>query len=265
MEEQSKQKWINRGIVAFIFLSILGATLYYFSQCDEGVCLSLAEFVEGFGPWAPLAFAALYIVSAPIPFLAPLFSAMAGVLFGTLLGTVYTIIIAAVSALVPFILARRLGREWVESKLKGQKLEKAYRQSSGSQGFWFVVLMRAVPLLPWEVQNYVAGLTKVSIPLFLFATMVGIIPGSFSLVFLGASVADPTPLQLTIAIALKVATALVPVVAIYVRSRRGKKEEKTLEEKLVQCLYCGFANPADSTTCYSCEKLLEEAAKEFVL
>lgn len=135
----------------------------------------------------------------------------------------YTIIVAAVSALVPFTLARRLGREWVESKLKGQRLDEAYQQSSGSQGFWFVVLMRAVPILPWEVQNYVAGLTKVSVPLFLLATMLGIIPGSFSLVLLGASVADPTPLQLTIAIGLKVATALVPVVAIYVRNRRAKK------------------------------------------
>jgi uncharacterized membrane protein YdjX (TVP38/TMEM64 family) len=74
------------------------------------------------------------------------------------------------------------------------------------------------------VQNYVAGLTKVSIPAFLLATMVGIIPGSFSLVFLGASVADPTPVQLTIAIGLKIATALVPVVAIYVRNRRSKKQ-----------------------------------------
>jgi uncharacterized membrane protein YdjX (TVP38/TMEM64 family) len=226
MEDQSKQKWINAGIVTFIVLSILGAMLYYFSQCDEGMCPSLAEFVQGFGPWAPLVFAVLYVVGAPIPFLAPLFSAIAGVLFGTWLGTVYTIIVAAVSALVPFTLARRLGREWVESKLKGQKLDEAYQQSSGSQGFWFVVLMRAVPILPWEVQNYVAGLTKVSVPLFLLATMLGIIPGSFSLVFLGASVADPTPLQLTIAIGLKVATALVPVVAIYVRNRRAKKEGK---------------------------------------
>ena len=224
MEDESKQKWINAAIVAFITLSILGTTLYYFSQCEEGVCPGLAEFVRGFGPWAPLAFAALYIISSPIPFLAPLLSAVAGLLFGTAMGTVYTIAVAAVSALIPFTLARRLGREWVESKLQGRKLDEIYQQSSGSQGFWFVVLMRAVPILPWEVQNYVAGLTKVPIPAFLLATMVGIIPGSFSLVFLGASVADPTPVQLTIAIGLKVATALVPVVAIYVRNRRSKKQ-----------------------------------------
>jgi uncharacterized membrane protein YdjX (TVP38/TMEM64 family) len=224
MEHESRQKRINAAIVAFVVLSIAGTTLYYFSQCDEGVCPSLAEFVQRFGPWTPLAFAALYIISSPIPFLAPLLSAVAGILFGTILGTLYTIAIAALSALVPFTLARRLGREWVESKLKGRRLDEIYQQSGGSQGFWFVLLLRAVPMLPWEVQNYAAGLTKVSIPTFVLATMLGIIPGSFSLVFLGASVADPSPLQLSIAVAVKVVTALVPVVAIYVRNRRGKKE-----------------------------------------
>jgi uncharacterized membrane protein YdjX (TVP38/TMEM64 family) len=224
MEQESGQKRINAAILAFVILSIAGTTLYYVSQCDEGVCPSLAEFVQGFGPWAPLAFAALYIISSPIPFLAPLLSAVAGILFGTILGTLYTIAIAALSALVPFTLARRLGREWVESKLKGRRLDEIYQQSGGQQGFWFVLLLRAVPILPWEVQNYAAGLTKVSIPTFVLATMLGIIPGSFSLVFLGASVADPSPLQLSIAIGLKVITALVPVVAIYVRNRRNRKE-----------------------------------------
>ena len=100
MEHESRQKRINAAILAFVVLSITGTTLYYFSQCDEGVCPSLAEFVQGFGPWAPLAFAALYIISSPIPFLAPLLSAVAGILFGTIPGTLYTIVIAALSALV---------------------------------------------------------------------------------------------------------------------------------------------------------------------
>ncbi|MDY7077672.1 MAG: TVP38/TMEM64 family protein [Chloroflexota bacterium] len=232
MNEQAQQKWISVAIVGFVVLSIVGATLYYFYQCDEeGVCPTIAEFVDGFGPWAPLVFAALYVVTSPIPFLAPVLSAVAGVLFGTLLGTAYTVGVASLSALVPFTLARRLGREWVESRLKGRRLNEIYQQSSGGQGFWFVLLMRAVPILPWEVQNYVGGLTKVSVPAFLLATILGIIPGSFSLVFLGASVADPTPLQLFIAIALKVATALVPVIAIYIRNRRSKKKSAGLQEQ----------------------------------
>ena len=234
METQKKGRLTNIAIVAFLLLSIIGAVIAYLNECDEGVCPSIAEFIQGFGPLAPLVLGVLYLISSPIPFLAPLLSAAAGALFstlfmgtlwGTVLGTGYTMLVAAISALIPFMLARRLGREWVESKLEGKRLEQIYRESE-QQGFWFVVALRAIPLLPWEIQNYVAGLTKVSIITYFVATMVGIIPGTFSLVFLGASATNPKPLQLTIAVIIKIITALVPVVAIAIRTRRNRKKDK---------------------------------------
>ena len=84
--------------------------------------------------------------------------------------------------------------------------------------------MRLIPVLPWEVQNYVAGLTKVPVPTFLLATIVGTIPGTFSLAFLGDSIGDPTAWQFWVAIALNIVTALIPGIAIYVRSRKKKQE-----------------------------------------
>jgi uncharacterized membrane protein YdjX (TVP38/TMEM64 family) len=165
-------------------------------------------------------------------------------------------------------MARRLGRDWAESKLEGKKLDKIYQQSEGGKGFTFVLLMRLIPVLPWEVQNYVGGLTKVSPLIFIAGTMLGIIPGSFSLAFLGAAATDPSSWQFFAAVALKIVTALVPVVAIYVRSRRGKKEgtsAKLKMEEKIECLYCGTANPASSTKCSSCGEPLGDAAKEFVL
>ncbi len=220
-----QRKWLNLLLV-FLILSAIGATVWsYFTQCDASACPTVAEFIAEFGIWAPVVFGILYIVSSPVPFLAPVLSAIGGALFGPVRGTVYTIIVATISALVPFMLARRLGREWVESKLKGRRLDEIYQQTSGSQGFWFVLLMRAIPLLPWEMQNYVAGLTKIPVPPFILGTMLGIIPGTFSLVYLGAAVADPTPLELGIAIGLKVATALVPLVAIAIRNRRNRRKE----------------------------------------
>ncbi|MFN2110252.1 MAG: VTT domain-containing protein, partial [Anaerolineae bacterium] len=83
-----------------------------------------------------------------------------------------------------------------------------------------------VPALPWEVQNYVAGLTKVSIPTFVAGTIAGIIPGSFSLVFLGAAATDPMSWQFAAAIALKVATALIPLVYLGLKNRRKKRAEQ---------------------------------------
>lgn len=229
MKEQSRQQWINVMFVAVIVGVFAATAWYYFSMYDEFNRRNLEAFIGGFGPWAPLAYAAIYVISAPIPFLAPVLSAVGGLLFGIVWGTCLVLIVATGSAFVPFYMARRLGRDWVESKLEGKKLDEIYQQSAGSRGFVFVMLMRLIPVLPWEVQNYVAGLTKVSPLTFIAGTMLGIIPGSFSLVFLGAAATDPTSWQFVAAVALKIVTALIPVVAIYVRSRRSKGLRKEKE------------------------------------
>jgi uncharacterized membrane protein YdjX (TVP38/TMEM64 family) len=268
LKKESKQQWVNILLVVVIFGVFAVTAWYYFSQYDEFNRDNLEAFIGGFGPWAPLAYAVIYIISAPIPFLAPVLTAAGGLLFGVVWGTLLVLVIATTSAFVPFFMARRLGRDWVESKLEGKKLDDIYQQSEGSKGFVFVMLMRLIPVLPWEVQNYVGGLTKVSPLIFAAGTVTGIIPGSFSLVFLGAAITDPTSWQFFAAIALKIVTALIPVVAIYVRSRRSKKEgvdvDLKLEEELIKCLYCGVVNPAGSTICSSCGKPLEEAVKEFI-
>ncbi|MDY6874814.1 MAG: TVP38/TMEM64 family protein [Chloroflexota bacterium] len=222
MKEQSRQQWINVMLVVVIVGVFAATAWYYFSMYDQFNRRNLEAFIGGFGPWAPLAYAAIYVISAPIPFLAPVLSAVGGLLFGIVWGTCLVLIVATGSAFVPFYMARRLGRDWVESKLEGKRLDEIYQQSAGGGGFVFVMLMRLIPLLPWEVQNYVAGLTKVSPLIFIAGTMLGIIPGSFSLVFLGAAATDPTSWQFVAAVALKIVTALIPVVAIYVRSRRSK-------------------------------------------
>jgi uncharacterized membrane protein YdjX (TVP38/TMEM64 family) len=230
VNEQPKQnKWLQVLLLVIILGVFVATAWYYFSMYDEFNRENLESFIRGFGPWAPLAYAAIYVISSPVPFLAPVISAVGGLLFGIIWGTLLVLVTATASAFVPFYLSRQLGREWVESKLKGKRLEEIYQQSEGSKGFTFILLMRLIPVLPWEVQNYVAGLTKVSPLTFIAGTMLGIIPGSFSLVFLGDAVTDPTSWQFFAAIALKIATALIPAVAIYVRSRRSKGVEAESE------------------------------------
>jgi uncharacterized membrane protein YdjX (TVP38/TMEM64 family) len=211
---------INLVIIVLIVVVIALTARHYFSLCDSFDCPNVAVFVRSFGPWAPLAYAALYIISSPVPLLATVLSATGGFLFGPFRGTVYAIALATVSALVPFSLARRMGRDWVESKLRGKKLGQVYQQTGGSNGFVFIMMMRLVPVLPWEMQNYAAGLTDVSVPTFVGSTMLGIIPGVFLNAFLGASVTDLSSWQFRTALALYGAMILISVTVIAVRKRR---------------------------------------------
>lgn len=226
MEPKSRQRLIN---VTLIVLAVgILATLagFYFSQCEENVCPSIQQFVQSFGTWAPLIFAVLYVLASPIPFVSTVLSVTAGLVFGIVRGALYTVVIATLSALVPFTIARRLGREWVESKLKGKRFDEMYERSGGSGGFVFVALMRLVPILPWEVQNYVAGLTKIRVITFLLATLVGIIPATTSLAFLGSTASDPTSWQFYVAIGINVVAALIPIVVITVGNRKKRKTEQ---------------------------------------
>lgn len=223
-----RQRIINIVMIGIVVMVVAIVGGVYLSRCQNGICPSVAEFLLSFGGWAPVIFVILYTSASPIPFLATFLSAAAGLVFGPWWGTLLAIFSAVVSGLVPFTLSRRLGQEWVESKLKGKKLDAFYQKAEGQGAFLFVLLMRLIPIIPWELQNYIAGLTKTSYPVFMLATAIGIIPGTFSLVFLGSSAREPGSWQFWLAIGLTVVMMVLPVVISLVRNRLKKKghEEK---------------------------------------
>jgi len=225
-EKGSKNKFVQILLLVVILVVFGSAAWYFFSLYDRFNVENLKLFIDGFGPWAPIAYILIYTISSPIPFLATVISAAAGLLFGLLPGVLLAMFSAVVSSFIPFFLARSLGREWVEKRLNSDQLKAAYQKSEGQGGFLFVLLMRLIPVLPWEVQNYVAGLTKVKIPTFLLGTIIGIIPGSFALVFLGDSVSDPTSWQFFAAIGINVVFFLLPVIYLFIKNRVEKRKGK---------------------------------------
>ncbi len=223
-------KWFHIPLI-IIVISLLGTLIWaYFSKYDRFNSDNLQAFVGEFGPWAPLAYVLIYIVSSPIPGIATLLSPLGGLLFGAVWGSVLVVSVATLSALIPFTMSRQLGQEWVATKLKGERLRDIYDRSQGQGGFVFVMMMRLVPIIPWEVQNYIAGLTQIPIPVFLLATAIGIIPGSVSLVLLGDSVTDPSSGRFAAAIALNAFFILgTPVIATLMNRR--KKRRRTGDEE----------------------------------
>jgi len=235
MDSRRRALLINIVLIIVIFGMFALLAFGYLSRYDRVTRDTVHEFISSFGAWAPVAFGVMYIVSSPVPFLAPVLSTVSGLLFGALWGTLLTLLVATLSAFVPFYLARRLGQDWVESKLKGRKLDDIYQQSEGNKGFLFILLMRLIPVLPWEVQNYVGGLTKVSPLIFASGTILGIIPGSFSLNFLGAAATRPGSWEFALAIALKLATGLIPgAVALISRKAKKNREIKSTEAESSQ-------------------------------
>ncbi len=226
------KKQSNWTIFLFLaaFLAILGlAARSFFSQYPALNSENLDLFIRSFGPWAFLVFTLAYLVASPIPFMAPILSATAGLLFGPMMGALLAILVAAVTSLVPFLISRRLGRDWVETRLKGTKIDDIYRKLDSGSGFTFVLLLRLVPVMPWEVQNYVAGVTRVAIPTYLAATILGSAPLTICLALLGAAIRRPHQWELFGAIALTAIVLVAPIVIFYIRNR--KQSERNMDSE----------------------------------
>jgi uncharacterized membrane protein YdjX (TVP38/TMEM64 family) len=191
----------------------------------------IKEFIVGFGSFAIITYIILYAIAMFIPYLGPVMSVTGGLVFGTLLGTIITVIVATLTSTLPFLLSRKLGKKWVEKKLEGTKFEN-YADKAKKNDFLFVLYMRLIPVLPYELQNYVAGLTNISIPKFMLATFLGILPGTFALTFLGESITDIGSTQFWIAILIFTIAFIVPIsintLVTKHKKKQSKKEKSTL-------------------------------------
>ena len=88
-----------------------------------------------------------------------------------------------------FLVGRRLGRPSVDRLLHG-RLQQADRVLA-HHGLAAVLAVRLLPLFPFTPLNYAAGLVGVRLRDYVVGTAVGILPGTFAYVAVGASGADP--------------------------------------------------------------------------
>lgn len=135
------------------------------------------------GPLLVVALMSLAIVASPLPS-APIALA-AGAAYGHTLGTVLVVLGAEIGALAAFLLARRLGRPFVERRF-GQKLAAGLL---GSQNTLTLLVFgsRLLPFLSFDLISYAAGLSALHLWRFALATLAGIIPASFLLAHLGSA------------------------------------------------------------------------------
>jgi len=173
--------------VVFVIV-LIGAVfliLRYFNIDFSNITIEKAkEKIRSFGVWGPVVYIAFYIVRPLILFPAAVLSASAGAIWG-LKGLIYLLIGAYISAFAEFFIARYAARELIDKMVKGKMadLDKAIEKN----GFMTVLLIRLIPNAPWDIQNLSLGLTKVKFRDYLIATLIGILPGSFALVYFGDS------------------------------------------------------------------------------
>lgn len=174
----------RKHLVLFIFVLILGAAgVAAFLLRDQMDPAWITAGIDGLGVWTPVLFIAAFTISAVFFFPSPLFALAGGVLFGPVWGTVINLAGSAGGAALAFVIARYFAADWVSRRTEGV----LYRVIQGveEEGWRAVALMRLAPFLPYNLVNYAFGLTRISLRVYLAATIICKTPGMLAYAWMG--------------------------------------------------------------------------------
>ena len=145
----------------------------------------LGARVEGLGPWGAVLFGAVYVLAGLLLVPGSLLTLAAGALFGLLWGTVVVSVSATAVTALAFLIARYMARDkvrsWASQNPKFAAIDAAIREG----GWRIVALLRLSPVVPFNLQNYLYGLTPIGFWPQVVTSWLAMLPGTFMYVYLG--------------------------------------------------------------------------------
>jgi len=121
--------------------------------------------------YAPILFIGAFAVACVLWIPASVFLIAAGVIWGWKLGSIYSITAALIGALMSYYVSRFIGAEAM-ARFGGAKIARYLERA----GFQTMLILRLIPLFPFAVLNYGAGIAGVRARDFFFSTALGVLP-----------------------------------------------------------------------------------------
>lgn len=145
----------------------------------------IQTWLKAAGFWAPVIYVWLYVVATMLVLPSTALNLTGGAIFGFWLGIAWTSIGAIIAALVAFAFTRTIGRAVVANQLAGrwQAMDAEVRRG----GLFYMFAIRLVPIMPYGLVNFAAGLTSVSFRDYVVGTVLGTVPSVLPFVLLGSS------------------------------------------------------------------------------
>ncbi len=185
--------WLKLVVVAAVLLAafLVANHLGLFDMLKEGSLrdrvVRLDGFFVGLGGWAPLVFILIWIVACVFLIPGLPVSIAGGLIFGAIWGSVWTTIGANLGAALAFLIGRYAARDmvasWVEKNNALRKIDEGVRK----QGWRMLLITRLVPIFPFNIQNYVYGLTDIRFSTYVLVTLPSMIPATIAFNFAAGS------------------------------------------------------------------------------
>lgn len=169
----------------------------------------LQLWLQKMGIWAPIFYILIYSIATICILPSTPLNLSGGAIFGSVWGTVWTSIAAILAAMLSFAFSRTIGRNFVEKKLVGkwQSIDREMHHG----GFFYMFAIRLLPLIPYGMVNFAAGLTSIKFRDYFLGTFLGTVPGILPFVMMGAGL---TALKQGDVLPLLVALALIGMLVV---------------------------------------------------
>ncbi len=184
-------------------LKVLFEPMFLVEYLRENQCCVIVPFI--------ITYTILTVVGIP----GTILTVAGGIVFGLWWGTLWSVIGATIGALGAFWTARYLLRDYIKRKFSQNKLVTRFNQAIADKPIRFVLAVRFAPISPFNVVNFVFGLTPLHWFTYTMATFVGIIPGTLAYTWLGISgieaLAGGDRLPLILAVSLLTFLSILPM------------------------------------------------------
>lgn len=160
-----------------VIAAVVGA-LYFTpvrQYMDRAHLVIAVDYLRGLW-YAPIILILAYAIGCVFAIPASLFIIASGVVWGWLLGGIYAMIGGVLGATLSFLVGRFVGEGMLD---RFGAIGRRVRKQVDNAGFKSLLVLRLIPLFPFAVLNYGAGVAGVQLSDFVFATALGLAPSNF--------------------------------------------------------------------------------------
>jgi uncharacterized membrane protein YdjX (TVP38/TMEM64 family) len=174
------------GIVAGIVVAWQLGAFEYISMDN---IQNMRSWINGLGWIGPFIYILLYTASALFFIPGSPLALLAGFVFGPIWGALLAVTGATLGAASAFLAARYAARDMVAGWMTSNPQLKKIDDGVNEQGWRMLMITRLVPVFPYNVQNFVYGLTKINLLQFILVSWICMLPGAIAFAFMAGSIA----------------------------------------------------------------------------
>ncbi len=189
MAGSQKKNWIKMLIIVGVLLTfvvlmrVFGLTKYISLENIS----KLNEWINGFGMLGPVIYISIYIAACVLFLPGVPVTLLGGVAFGPVMGIIYVSIGSTLGAAAAFLIGRYAARSMVEGWMANNERLRKIDEGVEKHGWRMLMITRLVPVFPFNVQNYVYGLTKIDFFTYVLVSWICMLPGIVVYVLAGGA------------------------------------------------------------------------------